>query len=325
MFRRFVSDSVDLVLDLLIALRVLRRPRLWYRQRMQHWLDTRRAAAENARRAVAARHRMCPACGALNPRQVARCERCGQSLAGVPRGGARRALRLFLPSFGSASTTLGAVIVTIFAALVAGTGNLASAFDLPFGLLLRVGALVSFGYQEFAWWRLLTAIFLHAGLMHLLFNVWALSALGPRVEQEIGSSRLVVLFIGSGAFGFLVSAAINRGTSLGASGAIFGLIGFGLAWGHRRGATMLRDEMMRWTLLGFVVLPLLGLMLRIAPDHAAHGGGFLAGAAFGLALGGRFRPSPGRDRLWQVAAVVCGLAVVLAFGVAIISALPVAG
>ncbi|GAB4369318.1 MAG: hypothetical protein Kow0062_03130 [Acidobacteriota bacterium] len=325
MLRRFLDDTLDLLLDLLIALRILRRPRAWYRERIRRRRDAVQAERENRRRAIAARHRMCPECGTLNPRSSSRCERCGASMAGVPGGGWLRAVRGFLPSLGSASTTIAGLLATLFAALVVAAGGFESLFELPFDLLLRVGVLVPFGYREFAWWRLLTAVFLHAGIVHLAFNLWVLTSLGPRVEQEIGAARFVVLFVVSGAAGFLASALLIRGTSLGASGAIFGLIGFGLAWGHRRGVRALRDEMLRWTVLGFVVLPLLGFALRLRPDHAAHAGGFVCGLLFGLALaagpgGGRFG-----ERLWQLAAVVCGMATTAAFGMAVAAALAARG
>ncbi len=72
-------------------------------------------------------------------------------------------------------------------------------------------------------WRLFTAMFLHIGVMHLLFNLYALNALGPMVEGYFGSMRFSAIYLLGGLFGSLASYAFSPSPSAGASGAIFAL------------------------------------------------------------------------------------------------------
>lgn len=74
-------------------------------------------------------------------------------------------------------------------------------------------------------WRLFTATFLHIGVIHLLFNLYALNALGPLVESYFGHLRFIAIYVIAGLFGSLASYAFSPVPSAGASGAIFGLAG----------------------------------------------------------------------------------------------------
>jgi rhomboid protease GluP len=74
-------------------------------------------------------------------------------------------------------------------------------------------------------WRLFTAMFLHIGVLHLLFNLYALNVLGPLVEGYFGTMRFVAIYTLAGLFGSLASFAFSPAISAGASGAIFGLAG----------------------------------------------------------------------------------------------------
>lgn len=74
-------------------------------------------------------------------------------------------------------------------------------------------------------WRLFTAMFLHIGVLHLLFNLYALKSLGPLVENYFGPVRFTAIYIIGGLFGSLASYAFSPTDSAGASGAIFGLAG----------------------------------------------------------------------------------------------------
>lgn len=74
-------------------------------------------------------------------------------------------------------------------------------------------------------WRLFTAMFLHIGVIHLLFNLYALNALGPMIESYFGPVRFTAIYIIGGLFGSLASYAFSPTPSAGASGAIFGLAG----------------------------------------------------------------------------------------------------
>jgi rhomboid protease GluP len=85
----------------------------------------------------------------------------------------------------------------------------------------KINELVAIGQV----WRLFTAMFLHIGVIHLLFNLYALNALGPLVENYFGHYRFTAIYIIAGLFGSLASYAFSPVPSAGASGAIFGLAG----------------------------------------------------------------------------------------------------
>lgn len=132
------------------------------------------------------------------------------------------------------------------------------------------------------WWRLFTPVLLHASLMHILFNMWALWILGPQIERGVGSLPFVSLYLASaaagGAFVFLLGDA---GTvAVGASGAIFGLFGVWFNWAVRRRNTLYGRALLRQ--IGFLLLINAAIPLFI-PTIAwqAHLGGLIAGFAIG--------------------------------------------
>lgn len=148
------------------------------------------------------------------------------------------------------------------------------------------------------WWRMLTVVLLHANLVHILFNMWALYNLGPQIEREAGGIRLVALYLASAAAGsaFAFHFGSIQDVGVGASGAIFGLFGIWMA-------SALRG---RNTAQGRFLLNQLGLILLINAaipfiypnvSWQAHLGGFLAGLALGQAWAAIKGP---QRRLWQL-------------------------
>src|SRR5947208_2184892 len=129
------------------------------------------------------------------------------------------------------------------------------------------------------WWRLVTAMFLHGGLIHIGFNMMSLMQLGPALEELYGSARYLFLYVVSGAFGFLLSAVTGH-FSLGASGALLGLVGATLAITSKRGGAYMRDLRSR-LITSVAILFLLGFSGFMAMDNLAHGGGLAAGFVLG--------------------------------------------
>jgi rhomboid protease GluP len=130
------------------------------------------------------------------------------------------------------------------------------------------------------WWRFLTANFLHIGLIHLLFNSYALYQVGPLVEQIYGEQKFIFIYIFTGIFCMIPSyyAGIN---GAGASGAISGLIGLMAAYGYRQGGTFgkaLMKSMLTW--MGMTIV--YGFI--IGANNVAHAGGFIAGGILGFVL-----------------------------------------
>ena len=131
------------------------------------------------------------------------------------------------------------------------------------------------------WWRLITAGFLHGGLMHILMNSWVLWDIGTQVEQSYGTSRYLVIYLVSTITGFLGSLLwAPLVLSIGASAGIFGLFGAMIALGLRdRSAygAAIRQMYMRWAGL-CLVLGILPALFGISfMDNAAHIGGITGG------------------------------------------------
>ncbi|WP_306369738.1 rhomboid family intramembrane serine protease [Nocardiopsis sp. CC223A] len=135
------------------------------------------------------------------------------------------------------------------------------------------------------WYRLVTAAFLHAGLWHILFNGWAMYALGPQLEQWLGHGRFLALWV-LGALGgsVLTLLAAPDTLSIGASGAIFALFGAVLVIGRRLGL----DVRMVALLIG---INLVITFVFPSISWTAHMGGL----AVGLLLGAVFAHLPGRS------------------------------
>ena len=168
--------------------------------------------------------------------------------------------------------------------------------------------------QNGEYWRLFTCIFLHGGLMHFIFNAYALVSLGRICEEIFGSWRMVMAFLVTGLAGsgasLLREVSSGGGTSVGASGAICGLLGLLIA--HLQGrddaaSQMVRTSLVRWA----VFIAIYSLVPSI--DWAGHAGGFIAGYGLGRVLpGGHLLHLHKGWRRWWSTAVGGGLAVAAA-------------
>lgn len=148
----------------------------------------------------------------------------------------------------------------------------------------RLGALDRQRLWMGEWWRLISCTFLHAGFTHFAFNAYVLFALGNGLERLLGWSRFLLLYVTSALVAGLVSAwAFKTGTSVGASGAVWGLLvcEAGLAWSRQKILPEALVAQMRRA-AGFNLI--LNLVNSFTPhvDWAAHLGGGLAGGALFL-------------------------------------------
>jgi rhomboid protease GluP len=165
------------------------------------------------------------------------------------------------------------------------------AFGAKYGPAMRAGQ----------WWRLLTAGFLHGGLVHILMNSWVLFDLGGQTEESYGTSRYLVIYLLSTITGFLGSFWWSPNVlSIGASAGIFGLIGAMIAMGVRDRSSYgsaVRGLYMRWAVYGLLIgfLPFFGI------DNGAHIGGLVGGFIIAYIAGTPSR-STVIERTWQVAA-----------------------
>jgi rhomboid protease GluP len=178
--------------------------------------------------------------------------------------------------------------------------------------LVRYGATYTPAILFGEWWRTVTAIFLHANLPHILMNSLALWTLGTLAEERFGRARMLVVFVITGTLGMVASVLWHDLVlGVGASGAIFGLMGCILAHTFRQGrdvaARELRSRLVPWLIYGLIM----GFAIR-GVDNAAHLGGLVAGAVFGLFLGERAIARRVRY-VWEIAAAAAILAVAFAF------------
>ena len=129
------------------------------------------------------------------------------------------------------------------------------------------------------WYRLFTAAFLHANFEHILFNMIALAIVGPSVEAELGKGRFIIVYllsaVGGSVASYLLSSANELG--LGASGAIFGLMGSYFVLARRRGWEVR-------TILALIVINLVIGFASTSIDWRAHLGGMITGAVVTLGL-----------------------------------------
>ncbi len=150
------------------------------------------------------------------------------------------------------------------------------------GEVLQRGALIPALVAGGEWWRLLSSMFLHSGFVHLAVNMISLYFLGSFVEEAFGRGRFLALYLLSGVSGglaYLYFGAFDA-AAVGASGAIFGLLGGILGYSLRRGTFSWQNPLIRQLLI------LLALNLYIGfsvPNisNTAHLGGLAGGAVFG--------------------------------------------
>ena len=167
------------------------------------------------------------------------------------------------------------------------------------------------------WWRCLTYAYTHGGLIHLAFNMMVLYQIGPAIEGEIGTLRFVTLYTltaltatGAGLLWHPVAPVV------GASGALFGLIGFAIVYYHRVGgpaAHHLRNFMLRWAAFAFVF----GLV--VGADNAGHLGGALGGAVLGAVLPLGLRGRKSLRPLFNLLGSLCIAATIVSFGLLVVS------
>ena len=159
------------------------------------------------------------------------------------------------------------------------------------------------------WWRLLTYMFMHGGILHIAFNMWCLWDLGALAESLYGRVTYGAIYIITGAGAGLASVAWNPGVlSVGASGAIFGLAGALIA-SFYLGEFSLPSIALRGTLRSLLIFAAFNLFfgtMFAGVDNAAHIGGLVIGLILGAAIA-KLAPHEGSNRLGVIALVLLAL------------------
>lgn len=174
------------------------------------------------------------------------------------------------------------VVVFVIMAGFLGAGWFEVAGIMPY---VRYGANNGAATTDGEWWRLVTSMFMHYGLVHLVFNMWALFQAGHFLEKLLGRMLYAVAYFGSGVIGSLASVVWHgdRMWSAGASGAIFGVYGalLGYMLREKRGLPRSVFQPMFKSTLAFAGYNLLYGLVHPGIDNAAHLGGFLGGIVIG--------------------------------------------
>ena len=158
-------------------------------------------------------------------------------------------------------------------------------------VLLEFGALFAPLIADGQYWRLITAMFLHADLPHLAMNGIGLLIFGQLVEKGYGHARFLIIYLVAGLFGSVASFMLNSSAiGVGASGAIFGVVGALAAYFLSQRSSM--GEMALRNLIAVALLAAISLgygMTTSGIDNWAHIGGLVGGFLLGLALAPRYR------------------------------------
>ena len=250
---------------------------------------------------------LCPNCRKLISSDEPTCPYCGLS-----KPGSRLKMHL-LNSFSATSADAVKIILYINVAfyivsillnpsalgLSANPMTFLSPSDKSLFFLGASGTIPIAGYGR--WWTLVSASFLHGGILHIFFNMAALGQLGPFVLREFGVNRFVILYILTGIAGFFISYVAGVPFTIGASASICGLIGAILYYGKSRGGfygNVIYRQAMGWV----VGLVLFGLLLP-GINNWAHGGGVISGILLAFLLG--YYEKKGENIFHRVLAIGC--------------------
>jgi len=233
---------------------------------------------------------------------------CPECVAEARRDFRRR--RGFMPRGAVATKVLVGAIVAMFVVEIFAGGR-ASPFVT--GRLVDLGAMVPVLIADGQYWRLFTAMFLHANLIHIAFNAYVLWLVGSVVESTFGLARMVTIYFVAGFLASVASYAFGPvlSVAVGASGAIAGIFGAFVAYNYRRRHTRLARAQLQWATTMIVLNALLAVGFP-GIDWRAHLGGLVAGLAGG-AIADRQE-----ERAQRRTIQVVGFALLVAIGVAVV-------
>jgi rhomboid protease GluP len=302
------------LLDDLLRLFGTNRTRVrWKWERFKTRMAEQKSRAENRARVVTYPHKACRQCGHPADRFARRCVACGARLPSVVSAKLLALARILIDSDGGFAATSALLVanIAVFALMTKQLGTLRPSTAEMHGALLRWGAWTT--VLPYDWPRWITSCFLHGGFMHLAFNMIALLQLGPVLEGIYGRRRFELIYVVSGGFGMAASTlwrvAHHQITlGVGASGAIFGIIGAASVYGLRRGgriASEFRRQFLTWAGYAFLMGVVMGA------DNLAHAGGFIGGAAVAIGLADRNDARPAPPWLWALCEI--GLLALLAY------------
>lgn len=233
---------------------------------------------------------VCASCGSLVGVNDDKCYSCGRRNPGL--WGFGPVLRRFGNDLGFVSLVVyGCTVLyaaTLLVSLAIGEGVMSQSLFSLLGpgtrTLFLFGASGAYPlFVEGRWWTVLSAGWLHAGALHILFNMMWVRQLGPAVAEMFGAARMIIIYTVAGVAGFLLSSfagaylpalPLLHGAqfTIGASAPIFGLLGALVHYGRRGGSSGVRSEALGYALTLFIF----GVIMP-GVDNFAHAGGFAGG------------------------------------------------
>ncbi len=226
---------------------------------------------------------VCVSCGYLVGVNDERCYNCGRRNPGL--WGYATAVRRLGNDMGFVPLVIGICGIAFLVSLLLshgaiGGGSLFSILSPSQYALVQMGAsgrLPVFLMQR--WWSVLAAVWLHGSLLHIAFNMYFIRMLAPSVGELYGPGRMVIIYTIGGIVGFLASTFLGVALTVGASGAIFGLLGALVHYGRRTGSSHVSSQ--AWSIA--VTNVVLGFLMA-GVDNYAHIGGFIGGFLAGMVL-----------------------------------------
>ncbi len=184
--------------------------------------------------------------------------------------------------------------------------------------LILLGATGTYPIDQLGrWWSLVSANFLHGGILHILFNMMAFKQIAPLITREFGTYRMLIIYIVGGTLGFLLSYLAGVRVTIGASAAVCGLIGAALFYGKSRGGVY--GQAVFRQVGGWVIgLFIFGLLIP-GINNWGHGGGLIGGALLGMAMG--YHETKMENITHKMLAQVCVAITILILAWAIITGL----
>ena len=273
----------------------------------------------------ALRPRLCPACGTLVGATATKCHQCGANMT-FSFAAASRSLSRWMPQTSPVTYAMLAICCVMYALAFVITMKISGGAGLSGGLMnlggiatqvnYRLGASLPLAYDISQPWRFVTAIFLHAGLLHIGFNMWVLMDIGPMVEELYGSARYLFLYVVTGMAGYILSSSVGH-LSVGASGSLLGLIGVLLAATTGRknmAAQALRSALIRW----LIYIAVLGIVFS-GTDNYAHFGGVATGYLLGRLMPDRTPADLSERRRAEFLGWAAGFAVAASFAFMVVN------
>ena len=170
--------------------------------------------------------------------------------------------------------------------------------------------------ERYQFYRLITSAFLHVNIFHLAFNCYALYAIGNQMESFLGKTKYLIVYLFSAAVGGLLSIVLNyNSVSIGASGAIFGLLGSMLYFGYHYRVflgTVIKSQIIPLILINLAI----GFIFSDSINNFAHIGGLIGGALITMALGVKYKSTNSeKTNGWVMSIIFVAFLLILAFKV----------